>query len=120
MSQFLSVESVRKQRVEGSTYAAVKKIEPSLEAESLCTACNALRDEKLRARVAYVITQAIYNADDTNVDGYKGSGFDSRWTFWAHMFKSSAECLAAEHPVTLGRQTDKRVARFFNSRGFQV
>ena len=104
---------IRKVRAEGGIYARTPKVETSVLAESLRISCNALRHEELKERVTYVLTQALYNADDTNVDGYADNrGAASREQFWSMIFRTSIQDVASRE--------GKRVAKFFTSRGVRI
>lgn len=106
-----SYQQIRAERVEGGIYAGAAKVETSIKAEALRISLQALKDQRLKARIEYVLTQALYNADDTNADGFGGrcNREQTRDQFWDQMFRSSAFSLA-------DCESDKRVSKFFKSR----
>ncbi len=110
-----SYEAIRRNRVESGKYAAVAKMEVSTLAASLRISCTALKHEAIKARVGYVLTQALYNADDTMVDGYGSPErleYPTREAFWAVIFRASVQDVASREGA--------RVAKFFTSRGVHV
>jgi hypothetical protein len=110
---FTSYQVYRACRKEGGIYASTPKVETSTKAEALRIAANGLKDACLRQRVVAVLIVGLENADDTNADGFSGQqDFETREAFWAHMFLSSVR-------DALSRTTDKRVNRFFESRGIR-
>lgn len=109
----MNYESHRKSRNQGGKYHSQPKTETSLRSESLRIAASAIRDLRLRYRIEAVLIVGLENADDTMVDGYRAlerAEYPKPADFWAMMFISSVQ-------DALSRATDKRVHRFFNSRG---
>jgi hypothetical protein len=113
---FTSYQVYRAVRKEGGIYANTPKVETSTKAEALRIAANGLKDARLRQRVVAILIVGLENADDTNADGFgrfEQEEFKTREAFWAHMFIASVQ-------DALSRETDKRVSRFFDSRGVRA
>jgi hypothetical protein len=118
MNTFLSIYRIRNSRAsQAGIYANHAKVEPSVKAEAIISAANGVRLESMRDAVQNIITQAVYNADDSCVDSY--GAFEQRdyptlEAFWAAMFESSLKSLAAEGGVS------PRAVKFFSCRGFRI